>query len=614
MSGGGGAKFPDVGVVCVDTETSGLHWDDGARVSTVVIGWDVGDDEREIRMLPFDQGRLEEKMPLRARELDLWQRGEESDGNLDWEHWVDLLDWLAGRELLIMHNAKFDLHMLRVGTREWEGIDLVAKGVRTWCTQVAAKEIEPLEQVGLDAIGKRLGLGEKQGADKLKSWLVARKLDKGRYDLVPIEIMEQYAEGDVDLTLSVWDWQKRRMARDEGMLAQIARKQNLMKVLYKMEKRGIPYQAAKSEEIANQLEAEIRKLEKARPFGGGLSDARKWFFDTHGGEYLRVTEKGTKSLDEETTRSLGRQGIPWAKEYAELQILKTSVSMWYRGYADKIGSDGRLRCTYRQTKVVSNRMSVERVQLQAIPKQNKLVVAKLGEGTSVRSLIRNEEGGTKLWNLDLAQAELRVAAKYAKCQKMLQMLERGEDFHSYTTERVLGVTKDDPEWKMKRDTGKRLSFSSIFQIGGKELQANLAKVADIVVTEDEATQMVWKWRAEYPEFTIAYNRAEKLAEKQQWVPLLAKTKYASRSWYSEWEPKNTGWSRMVQGSLAEALALWLVEAERSFPGVMILTVHDSIVVETDDEEIVKGIVKKGEELLSELFKIEMKVDSGLWSY
>jgi hypothetical protein len=116
-------------------------------------------------------------------------------------------------------------------------------------------------------------------------------------------------------------------------------------------------------------------------------------------------------------------------------------------------------------------MSAERVQLQALPKADKyrdIVTGKrlpIYEGIpDVRDLLVPKEGHG-LWNLDLSQAELRVASIYARCEEMLRELGEGQDIHSNNTRTVLKVPEDAPDWKLKRDIAKRLTFGGIFQIG-----------------------------------------------------------------------------------------------------------------------------------------------------
>lgn len=596
-------NLPDVPLVCVDTETSGKHPDDGATVAVVSIAWRENGAVVSAAY-PFDQG-IRDKFP--NDQLNLLD-GE--DPNLREDEWQALLGWLSRRHL-VMHNAKFDLMMLKTGTRHWPGIDLT--GQLRWDTMLANRELWPREMIGLDASCSRLGLGEKKNEIEIQTWLRKHKLPYRRYDLAPWELVEPYAAVDAELTMRLFTRQLTHIRELEGeeFRARIDRETRVTKTLLAVESRGVLYDVEKSLEAANLLEQRAAGLEAALPWQGGTTQAKDWFFRRQGAQPLRTSEKtGAASLDEVQIRELVKQGVPGAAEYDQLMRCRRAISMWYRGYPEKAGSDGRLRCTYRHGHVKSGRMSVERVQLQAIPKNDKAL-----EGVpTIRSLIHAPEG-RQLWNLDLSQAELRVAAKYARCDKMLAMLERGEDLHSITTQEVMGVSRDDPDWKAKRDIGKRLTFGSIFQIGGEKFQSTLVQLADIHLPLDECTRLVQRWRSMYPEFGVAYRRAEQKARLDGWVRLLPGSPMESQSWFGERDYPNTAWNRIVQGSLAELLKLWLVEAEHKHPGMIVLTVHDSLVLEIEEDaaqDVVREVAAIGADRGSELFKVEMKVDADTW--
>lgn len=610
-----GLNLPEVGagLVCVDVETSGLHPDDGARVSCVGVSWwETGTGQIVSRGFPFDQG---ERDKLPAVQLDMFG-GE--DPNLGEAEWYELLEWLASRDVLVNHNLKFDLMMLAAGTRHWPGIDLTRGGARLWDTLLVEKELAPRETLSLQATGERHGLGGKVGSDELAAWLKGRKYPRGRYDLVPWHIAEPYVRGDVELTLRVYlrqleqlqDGAHRRREEYARQMNKLDREMEVLRVLYLMERRGVDYDAAASLEAAAVMEAKADELEGRLPFRGAAG-AKRYFFGEQGVVPMNVSEKtGEPSLDEEQTRRMVADGVEWAAEYAEMTRIRRAVSMWYRGYPEKIGLDGRLRCVYKQAFVKSGRMSVERVQLQAIPKYDKSF-----EGVPhIRELIRPGQG-MEIWNLDLSQAELRVASQYAKCERMLELLGQGADLHGITCQEVLGVEPGAPDWKAKRDIAKRLTFGGIFQIGGETFQATLGKLANIYLPVHQCDAMVRGWREMYPEFGVAYRKAERVARAKGRVKQLPGTEYETLSWLGERDYPNTAWNRIVQGSLAEFLKLWLREVERRWPGYMILTVHDSIVLETPEgegEPIAVAVADLGAEMFTEIFGIQGKVDYGRW--
>lgn len=613
--------------VSVDTETSGLHPDDGARVACVSLTWPI--DSRDVTeefpdainldvggalgtvAFPFDQG-VRDKLPTTQLDFDFEGHGE--DPNLSGDEWRRLLDWLS-HQRLVFHNAKFDLAMLRVGTRHWRGRDLAE--AFHWDTMLAQRVIDPLERAGLDATAKRLDLGYKQGLDAIKQWLKQSKHPANRYDLAPWALVKPYVTADTEMTARLYQYQQDRLATgvdlyDAGtQRAKVEREFDLMIALYRMEERGISYDDAASVEAAEKLERMADGIEKGMPFRCTPTEAHNYFFQKLKLDADRVSDKtGRPSLDEEQVRKWVKDGVPWASEYSQVTKYRRAVSMWYRGYPEKIGVDGRLRTTFRQGHVKSGRMSVERVQLQAIPKKDKNIETIPG----VRELIRARDG-FGLWNLDLSQAELRVATKYARCERMAEMLAQGMDLHGVTTQQVLGVYPDAPDWKEKRDIAKRLTFGGIFQIGGEKFQATLAKLADIHLPVDECYRMVNGWRSMYPEFGSAYRKAERVVLERGYVRLLPNTPYEIRSYFGDRDFPNSAWNRIVQGSLAEGFGIWLGEIEKRWPGYAVLTVHDSIVLEApldEGDDVAAEVATHGAALMTDLFSTEMKVDTDRW--
>ncbi len=607
----------------IDTETSGLHPDDGARVACVSVTWPDTSTEAFWRMydtgesiplltrsFPFDQG-VRDKFEFQQFALGLF--GEEEDPNLGENEWMALLGWLD-RQRLVFHNAIFDLKMMRAGTRFWRGMDL--SHAFHWDTMMANRVLDPLHDVGLETTCERHALSTKQGVDALTGWLTANKYPKRRYDLVPWGIAKPYVEGDTEMTAELFIHQQARIrdakpAKRDAWQQRIAEKFDLLVALYHMEQRGICYDEVASLEAAEVLEVQARAIEKTMPFVCTERGAKDYFFGKLKLIPDRTTEKrGDPCLDEEQVRKFIKEGILWAPEYAEVSKKRRAISMWYRGYPEKIGQDGRLRTTYKPTAVKSGRMSVERVQLQAIPKKDKNIAGVPG----VRTLIHPDEG-MGLWNLDLSQAELRVAAKYADCKQMLRMLADGADLHAHTCRGTMQIQDDHPLWKEKRDIAKRLNFGGIFMIGWETFQATMSKLADIHLPEQECRKIVNAWRRMYPEFSVAYNQAQTHARKHKWVEVCRDSPYARKSWFGPRDWPNTAWNREVQGSLAEVFGIWLGQTEKRWPGYMVLTIHDSILLEApldEGDQVSREVAAYGAELFTDAFQIEMKVDVDRW--
>ncbi|HXJ63686.1 MAG TPA: aminoadenine-incorporating DNA polymerase DpoZ [Actinomycetota bacterium] len=618
--------------VAVDTETNGLYADDGVRTAIVSVGWipdEIVRDEAALRRaietgegvvdyaFPFDQGVRDKVLPTWARkkyaggQMDLFAT---DDVNLPQSEWDYLLLWLFEQESLDFHNAKFDLEKLRVGTRHWGGVDLAQKV--GWDSQLVAKELWPLENSSLKPTSERLwGVGEADEQRVLKRWL-GPKTEPG-YDLVPWHIIAPYAAKDTNLTTRLCWHQRLLVAEDEIPREWVEEALEYMQCLYLMEKRGMPYDASRSLDAAEVLERHKQELARQLPFTPSVNAAKAYYFGHEPGQLglipVEVTEKGEPALNEDVLRRLREAGAPHIEEYSRWRKYDTAQTMWYRGYAEMVGPDGRLRTCFRQTHVRSGRISVERFQAQALPHSGKLKLLP-DDVPHPRSLFPFPNG----WEVDLAQAELRVAAKKARCQAMIEMIEAGEDLHGIVTTELFGVRKGDPEWFDLRQVGKRADFSFIFGVGWRKFQQTIRELLGISFSDGESQEIVAKWRAMFPEFGRAIQTYSRFALAHHYVELAN----GKRRWFTDYELQYGGhqaFNQYVQPSLAELAKDWTIDTERRHPGILVMTVHDSQYLDlpgdlTEDQSsaIASDVAARAAELGTEMFGIVMEADVSRW--
>lgn len=609
--------------VALDTETSGLYPDDGARVSAVSAAWFVA-DEIEPSGLPASDGVVGVAFPFaHGVEVQPWFSGAfalfggDEDVNLSGPEWNALVAWLMDKHI-IMHNALYDLIMMDAGLPEWApafrpgGIGVKLDDLVQWDTMLGCKNLWPVEAKGLGPTAERLKLGTKLG-DPVKDWIrknkrtyVAQGYPSGAsgYDLVPWVLMGQYAAEDAVLTLKLFRVQQGLFLDGFGDWAEFSCKQMpLMFQFTRMERRGMPYPRERSAGYVGTLETAQRTVGRGLPFTPTKSAAVKYFFEAgqtaRGVECLnldpiKVSDKtGAVSLDADVIGDLAFQSVPWAKEWKLHTDLGRVGSMYYGGYADKTGKDGRLRARIRQIRDITkdsdgmgDRLSIERVNLQAMPQDRKLASALEGlDMPTVRRLIAEEVAenyeGWDLSELDLSQAELRVGALLSGCTKMLRAFERGEDLHQTTADLV----------KIDRKTAKMSNFLLIFDGGWLtfKTQVKIQTGGDIRLSAVEAKNVVYPWKRTYPQFKRMADKWEFFAKQTGYVPLAN----GQLRWFTLREDKRKGWNQVVQGSIQQMFTDWLLEAEAICErwGVMkraeaegiggagpLMTVHDSIIL------------------------------------
>lgn len=632
----------------LDTETSGLYEDGDdesppARVATASIAWLLTEDEGdrydefpnvtvhrerlfadvavkgpETSALiasvawPFDQGAVDK--PEYNGQMMLFD-----EPNLPKAEWSFLLDLCLDTEQ-VYHNAKFDIHKMRVGTRKWEGVDLLYG--MNWDTQSGNHFMYPM--IGTTSLKPSVKiLCGKDAADEqaaVKAYLKKAKLPAGRYDLVPWDIIGPYADLDARLTmmlylrqlidldqavaLGVIDGSNQFSARDL-----VHRRFDTTKVLYRMEKRGVPYDEVRSRETALEGDKRADEYAKVLPFSPPTSHKAKHFFFEEGktNKGVRclnhppysVTETGQPQLTEEIVSRMVDDGVPHAFTWRQYNKIKTSVNMWYRGYADKMGADGRLRTCFRQNGTRSSRFSVERVNLQAIPQDYRLegYEALAGLPTPRELIASGVPEGWGIWELDLAQAELRVAALYAKCQTMLNMIMEGVDLHSFTTKALFPkVDEKSSEWGMWRQVGKRGNFSLLFGAGWETFGKMLAKETGMILAEKELRRIVREWNQLYPEFGSEIDRTSRKVRSRAhrygvgWVQF----QNGERRYFAKNEDFHKAFNQRVQGNLAQFGIDWMLMSDQYLMAQgledtpiggagLVLTIHDSQVLLLPDD-------------------------------
>lgn len=609
--------------ISLDTETSGLFPDDGARVSVVSVAWFMADEidpprSRSSRHLPnASDGVCGAAFPFaHGAEVQPWFNGtlplfDSADGlNLPAEEWDALREWVvAGGLRVVEHNAQYDLIMMGpgAGTPEWcpagaqsWNMDDAVK----WDTFLGCKNLWPTLGKSLEAAAQDHKLGKKLG-DPVKDWIRKNKSKYVKmgypswasgYDLVPWLLMGEYATEDAVLTLKLQRLQEAMFKDGYGDYAEFMGKQMpLMKLFVKMERRGIPYPQKVSLEQVGKLEKKRAQEGKALPFQPTAEAAKSYFFTEKtttrgfeglGLEPLKVSEKtGNPSLDADVIGDLAEMEIPHAKQWKLWSDLGRLSSMYYAGYAEKTGKDGRLRARIKQLRDITltadgmaDRFSIERVNLQAMPHDRKLAEATEGLGVpSVRQLVaaevESEYPEWELWELDLSQAELRVGALLSGCRKMLKAFWNEDDVHQLTAE-LVGVP---------RPTGKMSNFLLIFDGGWLAFLTQVKKQTGgkVKLTAKEAKNIVFPWKRTYPQFKKMADQWEEFAKRTGYVPLAN----GQLRWFTAREDKRKAWNQRVQGSIAQFFQEWLLEAEAvcqraGVPesGGVLMTVHDSIIL------------------------------------
>lgn len=637
-------------LVAFDTETSGLYEDDGARISVVSAAWRDEQGNLIYKAWPFDQGiggsiAGTGELPLGPKKLPSnhekrikrWEKNhpertpEElyTAPNLLPQHFGELTAWLA-RQWLICHNSKFDLLKMDRGLRGQEGMAPELGGGRNlvsqfeWDTQIAQHVLEPVFGSSLKPTAVRYHLGAELGIDEGSENEEQEALDpwKGpktdpRFDLIPWFVMEKYAALDPALTLLLYERQQEMITDPEfeREIIHIYREFDLMKVLYGMERRGIGFDAERCLNNAAILKKKRAEIERELPFKATLPSAKAYFFGPEEDGNLglppfndkmtkpsKTHPNGQPQLDDEVTARLVKRDIPWAKQWEEYASLGSALGKWYDAWPHMVGKDGRLRTCHRQTKVVSGRLSVERVQLHAIPHDYQISPIV----DPVRRFFRPAPGH-EIWELDMSQAEIRIATAVAEEVGMLKAFRRGDDSHSaacklmfrsvFEADGFVGHEEDHPKWDEYRQVAKRCNLGILYGAGADTIREQIKKFTGIEYPRNQVQKWVSDWKQTFPAFVRMMETNARIAERRGYVRLVnGRLRY-----FSEYEPTHKAGNQVIQGSLAETMKDCMIRTDAEFPGILLLQIHDSQVLELPADRA-KEIVSDVRQIMQETFE------------
>lgn len=340
------------GPVAVDTETSGLHIDSGARISTVSVAWIENRESKleaqtitggtidtwrmehvssnpadlmvGVRSMAwaFDQGVSGTGKPEDSGQSTLWPDAE----NLDEFEYEALLEWLgivgvcesAEKALahealhdggLIFHHAKFDIHMFSAGVRLWEHLHRDYSHITVWDTQNICDLLwgTKFGTTSLKPTAARLW-GESEADEQAitKKYLAKKKLPAGRWDLMPWDIIAKYADQDARLTIRLYLRQIQELRSSSGPTIHgwldgqdgrmavgqaIERRLQTSKMLIRIERRGLPFAVDAAMEAGAELRRRAAALEQRLPFEPATLPMAKHYW------FGKGTKNGVEGLD-----------------------------------------------------------------------------------------------------------------------------------------------------------------------------------------------------------------------------------------------------------------------------------------------------------------------------
>ena len=529
------------------------------------------------------------------------------DSDIIDEELETLLQQLFAAKICIFHNAKFDLKMLcfHFGFKfpRWED---------TMLLHYILNENEPHDLKFLAM--KYTDMGDYDS--KLETWKKEyckknKILQKNfSYDLIPFEIMAEYAGMDTDATLRIYEMCFPLMDKSKQFTKLY---DELLKpgtqFLLDIEEVGVPFDKVELLRVQKDLEENIERLKKdlykydevhmvEKEINGlfnpnSTAQLGKLFFEYLKLPIIKKTATGNASTDAEVLEELSKTN-KIAADILSLRKLQKIKSTYIDKVLLNLDNDGRLRTGFNITTTTSGRLSSSgRLNLQQLPRDDK----------RVKKCIRPEDSNYVFYSQDLKTAEMYYAAVLSGDRALANVFKLGEDFHSSIAHLVFNLPCKISEVKSLypelRQASKAISFGILYGAGPNKI----AETADISIAEakeiiNQYFQKFWKlkqWLGNTQERIGADGYIYSAFGRKRRVPNVFSIDQGERQHSIRSALNFTVQSVASDINLLAAIDMhnWIKQPERQVRAEIFGLVHDSIIgiVHVDDLENFKEQLK-----------------------
>lgn len=297
----------------------------------------------------------------------------------------------------------------------------------------------------------------------------------------------------------------------------------------------------------------------------------------YGELYLPIlgrTEKGEPSTSASILRKLAKQGHTIATDILEYKYYNNAINTFLsRWKQDAI--NGRLYPRFNIDATKTGRTSCVEPNLQQVPRRKEL-----------RSLFTARKGYV-LVEADQSQVELRIAAHYAKEDKMIEVYSNDGDIH---TETAKSIAMTDNPTKEDRIKAKPVNFGFLYGMQAKKFPIYAEDNYDVNYTIDEAVAYRDRFFNTYPKLLYWYELQKEECRMYGGVTTLFGRFRRIPEIYSSnfWEvlsAERISINTPVQSTASDILLSGMIEIVNELKECYVVgTVHDSILIEVPEDK------------------------------
>ena len=441
---------------------------------------------------------------------------------------------------------------------------------------------------------------------------------------VPIDEVAEYACEDAEVTYRLYERLATEVEEtDNGALFHDL-EMPLVRVLTKMEQRGIRLDTDAVKSFGKELGKELDAAEEdVRRLAGepGLKVNSPKALGLVLFEKLRIQEEAGVKRVKKTKTGYATDQATLNENYGDVEIVRRlleyrEVSKLKSTYVDALPTfvnpkTGRIHCSFSQVVAATGRLSSSDPNLQNIPVRTE-------RGRRLRAaFVPREPDDLGEWVLlaaDYSQVELRILAHLSGDEKLAQAFREGRDIHASTASVIFGVDPDDVDRTM-RSQAKAVNFGLLYGMGpqrlARETGLSVPEAKDFIERYFQAFPSVRGWIDSVLDSARERGYVETLMGRKRATPDVTSSNQRVRV-----AAENAAVNTPVQGSAADIIKRAMIDLEARLEASdlaagMLLQVHDELVLEVPVSQVdpTIGLVRDAMENAVEL-DVPLQVDFG----
>ncbi len=383
----------------------------------------------------------------------------------------------------------------------------------------------------------------------------------------------------------------------------------MIPVLYKMEKQGIKIDKNHFSKLREEFEKKVSGLEQKICKLAGvnfnvnspiqLSEVlfEKLMLPTKG---IKKTKKGYSTGAKELDKLANEHEIiPIIMEYRESAKLLSTYILPLPTLAD---SNDVIHTTFTQNVTATGRLSSLNPNLQNIPVRTDV-------GKEIRKGFVARDGKIFV-SADYSQFELRLAAALSGDEKLIENFNSGVDIHTKTASEVFDIPMDKVT-KNQRRAAKVINFGVMYGMSPKGLSdaagMSFYEAKSFIDDYFRVRSPIKNYLDNVLEQAKTLGYVETLYGRRRPTPDVKSSNFVVRM-----AAERAAQNMPIQGTEADLMKRAMIKVDKLLPdgAVQILQIHDSIIIECDEDksETISGLLKETMEGIAPELPIKLAVE------